>query len=315
MFMTTFADPKTDFIFKLIFGTEANKHCLIGLLNDLLELEGADRIRDVTYLLPEQAPPIPEMKLSVVDVKCRDQKGRTYVVEMQVLNVESFEKRILLNASNAYFTQLPSGEPYHMLAPVVGVTICDFVFWPVNGSGPPRGVTASGSVPMLSHWRIQEQQSGSLSFSDVRLRFLELPKYTAGPNPLTRVERWAYFFREAVHLRQVPPVLQEPPFCDALELARTANLTPAQWEAYDRSRLARQDAHGAVSLAHREGEKLGLEKGREEGREEGLRHTVHALCQVMGIEWSEEHKAQVEAMSFAQLETLKNRLMAHKHWP
>jgi hypothetical protein len=31
--LPTFADPKTDFVFKRIFGAEAHKHLLIELLN------------------------------------------------------------------------------------------------------------------------------------------------------------------------------------------------------------------------------------------------------------------------------------------
>jgi len=63
-----FADPKTDFVFKRIFGTEAHKHLLIELLNALLELEGDRRIVDLVHLTPEQSVPLAEMKLSVVDV-------------------------------------------------------------------------------------------------------------------------------------------------------------------------------------------------------------------------------------------------------
>ncbi len=49
---------------------------------------------------------IRQMKLSVVDVKCRDERGDYYVVEMQVLNVEAFEKRVVLNAAKACTMQL-----------------------------------------------------------------------------------------------------------------------------------------------------------------------------------------------------------------
>ena len=49
-----FADPKTDVIFKKIFGEQAHKHLLIALLNALLELDEAHQILDVTYLSPEQ---------------------------------------------------------------------------------------------------------------------------------------------------------------------------------------------------------------------------------------------------------------------
>ncbi len=261
----TFADPKTDFIFKRIFGNEAHKHLLVELLNSLLELEGDSRIRDITYLTPEQAVPVAEMKLSIVDVKCRDERGRTYVVEMQVLNVDALEKRIVYNTSKAYVMQLRSAEDYRDLCPVVGVTICDFVFWPeTNGSSP---------VPMLSRWRMQEQHSSAQGLSEVQYVFVELPKYAAGPNPGGTVDAWAYFFREAENLTVVPPALQESPFRDALEVARTASFTPAEWDVYDLAKMAEQDARGALTLAHREGQAVGEEKGLVVG----LRRSIEDL--------------------------------------
>src|SRR3954454_5947504 len=99
-----FADPKTGFVFKRIFGSEVHKPLLIELLNALLELSGDHRIIDLQYLSPEQRVPVVELKMSVVDVKCFDQSGRHYVVEMQVLNVEGFEKRVV--------TQLRAGQDY-----------------------------------------------------------------------------------------------------------------------------------------------------------------------------------------------------------
>ena len=49
-----FADPKTDFVFKRIFGTEGHKSLLIALLDHMLELEGERRIRDVQHLSGER---------------------------------------------------------------------------------------------------------------------------------------------------------------------------------------------------------------------------------------------------------------------
>src|SRR3954452_4195539 len=112
-----FADPKTDFVFKRIFATEVHKPLLIELLNALLELAGDHRIVDLKYLSPEQHVPVEELKLSLVDVKCFDERGRHYVVEMQVLNVEGFEKH---NTSKEYVTQLRTGEDYPGLDDVVG---------------------------------------------------------------------------------------------------------------------------------------------------------------------------------------------------
>jgi len=105
-----FADPKTDFVFQRIFGSEDHKPVLLGFLNDLLELDDAHRIRSVSLLPPEQRPKVSELKYSIVDVKCVDARGTTYVVEMQVLNVEAFEKRVVYNVAKAYTNQLDAGQ-------------------------------------------------------------------------------------------------------------------------------------------------------------------------------------------------------------
>src|SRR5262245_22028024 len=88
MLRPTFADPKTDFTFKRIFGSEEHKDVLVAFLNHMLDLDEAHRIATVTLLPAEQRPPVAELKLSIVDVKCTDARGVTYVVEMQVLQVE-----------------------------------------------------------------------------------------------------------------------------------------------------------------------------------------------------------------------------------
>ncbi len=86
-----FADPKTDFIFQRVFTcrSEDHKTALLGFLNDILQLDEAHRITSVTLLPPEQRPKVSELKSSIVDVKCVDAAGITYVVEMQVFNVEA----------------------------------------------------------------------------------------------------------------------------------------------------------------------------------------------------------------------------------
>src|SRR5271157_3594501 len=144
-----FADPKTDVVFKRIFGDEVRKPLLIALLNDLLELEGPRRIRDLRHLSLEQHITEPRSKLSLVDVKCTTTAGRRFVVEMQVLPVEGFEKRVVYNASKAYVLQLRDADDYPKLCDVVGVTICNFKLWPTK-------IKDHGyKVPMLSRWRMQ----------------------------------------------------------------------------------------------------------------------------------------------------------------
>ena len=295
-----FADPKTDFVFKRIFGSEVHKPLLIELLNALLELAGDHRIVDLKYLSPEQHVPVEELKLSLVDVKCFDERGRHYVVEMQVLNVEGFEKRVVYNTSKAYVTQLRTGEDYPGLEDVVGVTICDFLLWPE----PP--VPGGAPVPMLSRWRMQEQHGGALGLSQVQYVFLELPKYRSGDAPERMIDSWAYFFREAENLTVVPPALSVPPYREALEVARVAGFSAGELDRYDRAKIAEQDARGALSLAERQ--------GREEGRAEGLREAIRAFCQAFEIELDAERKTILASLGVGELKELQIRLLRDRRW-
>ncbi|AUX45469.1 uncharacterized protein SOCE26_069600 [Sorangium cellulosum] len=277
-----FADPKTDFVFKKIFGSEEHKPLLIALLNDLLELDAAHRIATAELLSAEQRPKVAELKHSIVDVKCIDAQGTRYVVEMQVLNVEGFEKRVVYNVAKAYTGQLDAGQQYPELNDVIGVTICDFELW------PGRDGT---HVPMLSRWRMQEQHGGARGLGQLQFVFLELPKYDAGETPRTTIEKWAFFFREASNLRVVPEALAEEPFTGALEVARVARFTDEEWDAYIRAGIALQDERGALSLARSEGRS----EGRREGQEEGLRAAVRRVLARRGLTLAAEAEAQLAA--------------------
>lgn len=313
-----FADPKTDFVFKRVFGSEEHKHILIAFLNHLLELDHKHRIVEVKLLDLEQRPPIAELKHSIVDVKCKDAKGTSYVVEMQVLNVEGFEKRVVYNVAKAYTSQLSKSAKYPKLNDVVGITICDFELWP-NSSHL--------HIPMLSRWRMQEQHGGALGLSQIQFVFLELPKYKAGDQPKTLVDKWAYFFREAENLELIPEALSAEPYINALEVARAAGFSESEWDAYIRAGIALQDERGALSLAQKQGElkgerrghakgkREGLEEGKREGLEEGLRSAVKAICAVLDIGLSEAQQKKLERCPAKELEALLAYLQSKKQWP
>jgi predicted transposase/invertase (TIGR01784 family) len=302
-----FADPKTGFVFKRIFGAEDRKHLLIGLLNALLELDEAHRIVEVQHLPADQRIAISELKLSILDVKCTDAAGTRYVVEMQLLHVEGFEKRVVYNVAKAYAMQHRGGDDYPTLNDVVGVTICDFVLW------PEKDEQSAFQIPMLSLWRMQEQHRGALGLSQLRFAFLELPKYTASSAPRTLVEKWAYFFREAKNVEVVPPVLAEQPFLEAFEVARVAHFTPEEWDAYDRAKIAEQDARGALTMAKRQAHDEGHQEGRREGLQEGRLLEKRAMLEKLlsGRELLEAHRTHIAACEdAAELDSWIDRAIA-----
>jgi predicted transposase/invertase (TIGR01784 family) len=341
-----FADPKTDLVFKRIFGNKAHKPVLIQLLNDLLGLPDDRLIVDVEYLTPEQVPRIAQQKNSIVDVKCRDQRGAYYVVEMQVLNVEAFEKRLIYNWSKGYSGQLSAGDVYPKLNDVVMVAICDFLLWREEEKQP-----GAIKVPMVSRFRMTEEETGARRFPQVRCVVMELPKYEAGPRPRTMVDRWAYFFRETQRLNEVPEALSEGRLREALEATRTMGFSPEEWEAYDREKVAEQDARGAVTLAQKlgysdgldegvkkghdaglkeghdaglkeghdaglkEGHDAGLKEGHDAGLKEGLQQGIADLCEVLGIELTPARHEELRRLDPAGLVRFRDQLKRGRTWP
>jgi predicted transposase/invertase (TIGR01784 family) len=301
-----FADPKADIIFKKIFGEPAHKDLLIELLDSLLELDAAHRIVDLEYLSLEQLPPRKDLKLSMLDVKCLDARGTRYVVEMQVIEVEGFQKRIVYNACKAYTTQLGVGDDYPALNDVVAVTICNFVLWGA------RTDDNAYRVPMLSHWSMHEEHHGEKGIGELRFVFLELPKYTAGSKPRTTGEKWAHFFRIARNLQRVPDELAEGPWARAFEVARVANLTADEWTEYEREKIAAQDFRGGLSLAEKRGEECGKALGKELGEELGR---LLEACDVLGIELTEARHAHLATLDHKGLADLRQQIKAKRDWP
>ena len=85
-----FLDPTNDLAFTKIFGNEKKKHILISFLNSVLRLPVNEQITDVRLLNPKQAPHLPGAKETILDVRCHDQTGAEYIVEMQVTTAVIF---------------------------------------------------------------------------------------------------------------------------------------------------------------------------------------------------------------------------------
>lgn len=245
-----FLNPKTDFAFKRIFGSERSHDILLSFLNAILALQAPYRIVDLTVLDPYLAPKIRGMKDTYLDVRARDEQGQWYIIEMQVLNVAGFEKRVLYNACKTYSGQLQRGEDYHLLTDVIAITITDFVMFE--------------DLPAIVNKFHLRAETGRLYSDDLELVFAELPKFTKREQELeTVLDRWFFFLKHAGDLESAPASLQvEPAIREAFEIANKAGLTPEELEDQERREMFIQDQRGAITLA----EQRGMEKGKQEER-------------------------------------------------
>jgi predicted transposase/invertase (TIGR01784 family) len=293
-----FLDVKTDFAFKKVFGSERSKPLLISFLNALLEYEGEHTITDLTIIDPYQAPVIKGMKDTYVDVKAVLANGNTVIIEMQVLNVEGFEKRILYNAAKAYAAQLGRGEDYTLLNPVIALTFTDFIMFREQAEA-------------VSRYKLLETQTLAQYSDDVELIFIELPKFKITLEALEGIhDKWIYFVKHAGRLDYVPATLMmEPCINEAFGIANKAGLTEAELEAqekrHDFIRLQRGSIEKALHDGQARGRAEGLAEGLAEGKAQGANDKALAIARNLLDVLDDETIAQKTGLDVLQIARLR----------
>lgn len=269
-----FADLKNDFVFRRIFATHPN--ILRGLLNDLLDRSGARAIESIEYLPGEQLPQIPGLKLSILDVRCKDRSGAMFIVEMQLCHVAGFLNRMVYNGSKAYVNQLKAGESYTKLVDVVAIAICDFILWPDDEQDKRQ----EPRMPMHSRFSMAEESTGNRRLVQVQYAFLELPKVPR-EKPAGGAALWAWLFVNAPKLDRLPDDLPRGPIREAMELANEQSFSALELEAYRKVMDEIQQArdYGETKLA--EGEAKGHKSGLAEGKSSALLTILHARGMVV----------------------------------
>src|SRR5713226_4091121 len=88
-------DPKNDYAFKRTFGHEHTRPLLSAMLDAVLQPPPEHRLVELDLLNPFNDKEALDDKLSILDIKARDQSGRQYNIEMQLLAYPQYGKRIL----------------------------------------------------------------------------------------------------------------------------------------------------------------------------------------------------------------------------
>ncbi|MEQ9553681.1 MAG: Rpn family recombination-promoting nuclease/putative transposase [Coleofasciculus sp. G3-WIS-01] len=276
----TFINPKTDFAFKKIFGSKKSKEILISFLNAILYQE-QETIQDLEILDPYQSPRIQGIKDSYLDVKAVITGNKTVIIEMQVLNVLGFEKRVLYNAAKAFSIQLGVGEDYNLLNPVIALTITDFEMFP-------------NSTNVISRYCLKEKETLTDYTDDIELVFVELPKFNKTlEESETLTDKWLYFLKFANTLKDVPPPMATiPAIKQAFTIARQSKLTKRELEALEKREIFIQDSYNAIR------------KAKLEGKEEGMREKAIAIARELLDVLDMETISQKTGLSIAEIQEL-----------
>lgn len=290
-----FSDPRTDIAFKKLFGNTTHKNITISFLNNLLEREEGHKIIDLVINDPSNVPEILGAKASIVDVRCTDQAGAQYIVEMQVTNQRDYGTRALYYSSLAFARQLVKGEKYEKLMPVIFVGILDFALFKNNNN-------------YASHHAILDTKTFTCELHKLEFYFIELAKFHKTlEESETILDKWIYLLKNAGRMHTIPASLQDQALHDAYDVLEQGSWSRAELDAYDRLLDAERSYKSQFDTAIEIGQEKGVEIGRKEGREEGRKEEKIELAQQLLDVLDVQTIAKKTGLSIIDIENLKNK--------
>lgn len=253
--MSRYINFYTDFAFKKIFGTEANKDLLISFLNALLDLKEDGEIKDLTYLNSENLGEDIRERRAIYDVYCQTKGGDRFIVEMQKAKQDHFQDRSIYYSSFAIREQGQKGKKDNMpwdycLSPVYVVSILNFEMDETNKSDR-----------VISKVKLKDEDNKD--FSDkLNFIFVEMPKFRKTEAELeTFMDKWLYVIKNLYRLQDKPAALTEGIFKKLFEVAEIAAFSKNERYDYEENLKNYLDWFNVMRTVKNE--------GRAEGRAEG----------------------------------------------
>ena len=179
----TLLNPKIDFVFKKIFGSEKHPGVLISFLNAVLKPK--NNITDVEIKNTDIDKSYIEDKFSRLDVKAVTSKNEIINIEIQLKNEYNMIQRSLYYWSKLYEEQLSEGDRYDKLSRTVCINILDFKY--LKNDRFHNG------------YRLKEIETNEELTDLQEIHFIEIPKlkrFESTEEIVDLLEGWVEFLRD-----------------------------------------------------------------------------------------------------------------------
>ena len=252
-------NPKVDFAFKKLFGSEENKDLTISLINAIVTER--DQVEDIEFLNPYNLQDFMKDKLSVVDVKAKRKSDHQYYnIEMQIGEDRRYSKRAMYYWSKMVVEHMGEGDRYHEIPRTISINLLDFTLTPHQ--------EYHNSYHIVNK-RTKEQDFGEDEIFEMHL--IEMPKFKKGFDEIsTALDRWVAFLNYASRLEvdKLPKQLHTPDIEKATSSV-SRMFDSEERKVYDVRRKTQMDYEAILDSAVQKGVEKGIGIGKAEGIEEG----------------------------------------------
>ena len=240
----TLLNPKIDFVFKKIFGSEEHPGVLIAFLNAVLKTNVP--IVDVEIKNTDIEKAHIEDKFSRLDVKAKTSNKKIINIEIQLKNENNMIKRSLYYLSKMYEEQLNEKEDYSKLVRTVCINILNFKYLKTDN--------------FHTGYRFKEIETNEELTDVMEVHFIEIPKLEDSNDEKDMLVAWTEFLKdpESEKVRGLELSIEEIRQAKD-ELIRMSN-DSTQRQLYDMRANSLRDKISELNAAERKG----IEKGKKE---------------------------------------------------
>ncbi|MCP5495444.1 MAG: Rpn family recombination-promoting nuclease/putative transposase [Leptospiraceae bacterium] len=251
----------SDFLFKTLF--TQNPDLLVSLVNSILHLKSDKKLISLDILNPEIQKEILSDKLSVLDIKARDETGNIFHIEMQAFPQDFYSKRAAYYWAKLYFRQLNQGDLYSSLKKVYSINLLNFTVVPQKKRYHYTFLSLDKYDPQIK------------LTDDFEVHILELPRFKKDlENIQSDLETWLYVIKKSRRLKETDmkalveknPILEKA-FVELDKLSMDAKTR----ELYEMREIGLHDYNTNIQSAFEKGEKRGIKEGIEKGKKRGDR--------------------------------------------
>ena len=230
-------DPKVDFVFKNIFGSEKNPQILISFLNATLRPKS--KITAVKIMGTDIGKQFIEDKYSRLDVKATTSNNEIVNIEIQLKNEHNMIQRSMYYLSKMYEEQLGEGEDYSKLGRTVCINILNFKYLKTER--------------FHTGYRLKEIDNNEELTDIIEMHFIEIPKLQDNSDEKDMLTAWTEFLKdpESEKVRGLEMTVDEIRQAKD-ELIRMSN-DSVQREIYEMRSKILKDKVSALNKARDEG--------------------------------------------------------------
>ena len=260
-------NPKIDFVFKKIFGSEKHPGVLISFLNAVLKPK--NNITDVEIKNTDIDKSYIEDKFSRLDVKAVTSKNEIINIEIQLKNEYNMIQRSLYYWSKLYEEQLEEGDRYDKLCRTVCINILDFKY--LKNDRFHNG------------YRLKEIETNEELTDLEEIHFIEIPKLkkiNSEKDIVDVLEGWVEFLRdpESEVVRKLEMTNKE--IREAKDELYRLSMDEKERALYFIREKSIRDEISALANA----EEKGMERGIKKGERNKAIERAKSLLDVLDIE-------------------------------